>query len=113
MIGGPDWRETDTAVTEDRCRDTEVHGRPELLVPADLAVVMGMQVDEPGGYDRAVRIDYTIGRRFAVADLGDFAVADADRCLVRLAAIAVVHQTTGDLEVEYHCLSATRCGHPG
>ena len=50
----------------------------ELFVPADLTVVVCVDVDEPRGHDRPARVDGLGGGAVALADVDDLAVFDPD-----------------------------------
>jgi hypothetical protein len=53
--------EADTAVAEDDRGDAVGGRRLETIVPRDLPVVVGVEVEEPGGDDRPVGVDLLAG----------------------------------------------------
>ena len=108
LTAGPHRGEADTAVAGHERRDAVAAGRLEQAVPADLPVVVGVDVDEAGGHHMPCRVDGFGGlaahRRIvgAAADhVDDLAVLDADVGLVALGTRAVDDSATGDLEVEH------------
>ena len=76
---GAHRREAEAAVAE-RHRGDAVPARDRApRVPLDLRVVVGVQVDEAGRDDQAVRVEHALGARLVDApDLRDPAAADAD-----------------------------------
>ena len=70
-------RESHAAIAHDDRRDPVPRRRGEQRIPADLTVVMGVDVDEPGGDDEPVGVDRAPGGGSRkVTDLGDDAVVD-------------------------------------
>ena len=97
-------------------RDAVAAGRLQQAVPADLAVVVGVDVDETRRHHLPCRVDgfgrFTAQLRVAGAaahHVDDLAVLDADVGLVALGARAVDDGATGDLEVE-HEFPPSLCG---
>ena len=78
---GPHRRETDAAIAHDDRGDAVPAARGDLLVPADLAVVVGVDVDETRGQQLAPGIDDAPGLRRAAPrgrNLGDLPAVDDD-----------------------------------
>jgi hypothetical protein len=71
-------RETDAAVAHDGGGHAMAGRGLHVLVPADLAVVVGVDVEEAGGDERTVCIDGPAGRSGDAADFGDAATGDGD-----------------------------------
>ena len=72
-------READAAVAHDDRGDAVPARRREQRIPADLAVVVGVDVDEAGRDQQPVGVDRAPGRSAGqIADLGDDAVVDRD-----------------------------------
>ena len=62
VVVGPARREADAAVAHHRGRDAVRRRRRHAVRPDGLTVVVGVQVDEPGGDEQAGRVDLA-GRR--------------------------------------------------
>ena len=74
---GLDRREAEAAVAQHQRRHAVPARGRAVGVPADLGVVVGVQVDEAGRHDQAVGVDGAVGRALGpAADLGDAAVLD-------------------------------------
>ena len=63
VVGGTDRGEADAAVAHHHRRDAVPAGRGELVVPRRLAVVVGVDVDEPRRDEGAVGVDLPSARR--------------------------------------------------
>ncbi len=74
----PHRREPDAAVAHHDRRDAVPRRRRDLLVPADLAVEVGVDVDEARRHQRAVGVDGAAGGALDVTDGRDHAVTDRD-----------------------------------
>ena len=105
--------ETDAAVAADDRRHTVHAGRLQQAVPADLAVVVGVDVDEArgddaaGGIDRLRRLPLQSGAvAVATTNLDDPAVLDPDVGPERLVPGAVDDGAAGDRQV-VHAASST------
>ena len=70
--------EADAAVAEEQRGHPVLHARTEGLVPARLAVVVGVQVDEPRGEPGAVGVDPSVRCAVHPSDLADDPVLHAD-----------------------------------
>ncbi len=104
----PHRGEADAAVAGHHGGDPVTAGRLQRAVPADLAVVMGMDVDEAGGHQMPGRIEGfggltgQLGIAGAATDhVDDLAGLDADVGLVALRSRSVHDCATGDLQVEH------------
>jgi hypothetical protein len=118
LAARPHRREADAAVAGHDGRDAVAAGRLQQAVPAHLPVVVGVDIDEAGGYHLPCRVDGFGGRtaHFGVAgsaadDVDDHAVLDADVGAEAIRTGAVDDSATGDLEVEHEILLlvAMRC----
>ena len=70
-------------------------------VPANLGVIMGMQVNKPGGDNQAVRLNDALrsaGR--PTADLGDFSILDPDIGLKARDAHPVNNRSPFDMNIK-------------
>jgi hypothetical protein len=94
-----DRREADPATAHHARRHAVQRGRRELGVPRHLAVVVGVDVDEPGQDVRAARVDRAPRHIGAVADRGDPPARDRDVAGERRASGSVDDRSAGDLEV--------------
>ena len=73
--------EADTAVAHHDRRDAVPRRRGQQRIPADLAVVVSVDVDEAGGDQQSFGVDGPAsGRPREIADLGDDAVVHGDIC---------------------------------
>ena len=94
-------REAEAAVAEHHRGDAVPAGDRAVRVPADLGVVMGVQIDEARRDDQAVGVDDFLGEaRRASADLRDLAVLDPDVAPVARHAGAVDDGAAFDLNVD-------------
>jgi hypothetical protein len=106
LAARPHRREPDTAVAAHHGRHAMQTGRLERLVPADLTVVVGVNVDEPRGDHAARRVDGS-GRLLGdaciiavpTAHLDDAAVLDTDVGREAIGASPVHDGAPGDLQV--------------
>ena len=104
----PHGREADAAVARDDGGDAVPARRLQQAVPADLTVVVRVDVDEARRDDLAGRVD-RLGRiafqrwvsRPAAANFDDLAVLDGHIGLESVRARAVDNGSAGDLEVEH------------
>ena len=70
-------------------------------IPANLRIVMGMQIDEAGRDDQPARVNHLLGEaRGASADLRDFAVFDPDVAAIARYPRAIDDGAAFDLNVE-------------
>ena len=95
-------RQRDAAVAGDDGGHAVLRRRIEAVVPPHRAVVVGVDVDEPGCHERARGVD----RRFAVgaqvgSDLGDQPVAHADVAPVRRPAGAVHDRAASNQQITH------------
>ena len=95
-------READAAIAHDHRGDAVIHGRFQFLVPGNLAVIMGVQVDEAGRHDGPCGVDHLFCVFGAGPDFGDASVFHADIGANGLAAVAVINKAAGDFEIESH-----------
>ena len=58
-------------------------------VPANLCIVVGMRVDEPGSYNGSIRIDNSYRQAINIADRRNLPIADCDVAASTRAARAV------------------------
>ena len=113
LAAGCHRSETDPAVTTDHRGHPVQTGRFEQPVPADLPVVVGVDVDEPWRHDPAGGIDalHRLSLKTAVVAVAaphfdDHTVGDSDISPKRLPAGAVHNGATGDRQV-VHAASST------
>ena len=78
VIGRADGGEADAAVAHHDRGDAVPARRRQLDVPRRLAVVVGVDVDEPGRDEGAVGVELAAAAPVDVADGGDDAVVDGD-----------------------------------
>ena len=98
---GFDRREPETAIAQHDRGHAVPAGDGAPRVPADLGVVMRMQIDEPGCDDQPVGIDDRIGTAGRTpADPGDFSVLDPDVALKTRNARSVDDGASLDMNVE-------------
>ena len=104
----PHRREADAAVTGDHRGDAVIAGGLQQLIPADLAVVVGVDVDETGRDDLSGRVDRLGGLAFqrratrpAATNLDDVAVLDGDVGVESVRARSVHDGSARDFEVEH------------
>ncbi len=71
-------READAAVAHHHGRHPVPAGGREQRVPGDLAVEVGVHVDESGRHQRAVGVDLLVRELVDATDLGDDPVGDRD-----------------------------------
>ena len=101
VVGRAHGREADAAVAEHDGRDA-VGGRGlQAVVPGDLAVVVGVEIEEPGRHQRAVGVDLLRRGLVDLADGDDAAVADADVAGERVGAGAVDDRSAADHGVKH------------
>ena len=81
--------EADATIAHDGCGDAVPGGGSHPAVPSGLGVVMGMDVDEAGGHQLALRVDLFRATRRYLADFDNFATSDGDVGFVRCGAGAV------------------------
>ena len=105
---GPHRREADAAVAGHDGGHAVPAGRLEQGVPADLAVVVGVDVDKAGRDDLSGGVDGLGGIAFqrrtagcATPDLDDLAVFDGDVGIESVCAGAVHDGAAGDFEIEH------------
>ena len=78
-VFGPGRREADAAVTRDCGRHSIGEGRVERIIPKILPVIMGVDIDEARGDQRAIGIDRLArGVGHPPADRNDFTVGYGD-----------------------------------
>ena len=97
-VGGS-GRETDTAVAHDHGGDAVPQRRREQRVPRDLAVVVGVHVDEAGRDDEAGGVELFSTRLVDGADGGDAAVVDGDVGEHGGSPATVDHRSVADHEI--------------
>ncbi len=105
---GPDWCESDPAVAGYHRCHTVIRRRFQNVVPADLAVVVSVDIDETGSDDHACRLD-RLGRGpfqrsvtgAAPAHFHDHAAGDADVADEALGAGAVDDGAAENLQIEH------------
>ena len=66
------------AVAHDHARDPMPGRRRHRAVPANLCIVVGVGVDEPGRYNGAVGIDNSRRQAINIADRGNVSITDCD-----------------------------------
>ena len=72
-------RKAEAAVAQSHRRDAVPAGQGAVGVPENLGVVVGVQVDEAGGHDQALGVDFPLSvAAVQPADLGDATVLDGD-----------------------------------
>jgi hypothetical protein len=106
---GDDRGEADAAVAGDHRRHAVATGRLQQAVPADLAVVVGVDVDEAGSDDAIRRVDRLYGTTAepgivdaaTATHLHDPAVFDADIGCIAVGASSVDDGAADDLQVEH------------
>ena len=76
VVGGAHRGEADAAVAEDDGGDAVGGRRLQRVVPRDLAVVVGVEVEEAGRHERTVGVDLLASGLVDHADGDDAAVAD-------------------------------------
>src|SRR5204862_4697454 len=99
MIDRPAWCEADAAIAHDCRGDAVLRGRRDVLAPGDLAVIMGVYVDETGRDQFALGVDLFLAFAQNLADFGDAAARDGDVGLVEVAALAVGNVAAADHDV--------------
>ena len=87
-----DRREADAAVAGDGRGDAMREAGIDRIVPNELSVIMGVQVDKAGRYECALCIDLLGGSARNLADLDDRAVPDRD-----VGGVAGIAGAVGDL----------------
>ena len=93
-------REAEAAIAEHERGHAVPSGDRAIGIPADLGVVMGVQIDEAGRDDQAVGVDGLLGEAGrASADLGDLAVFNPDVAAIARDAGAVDDGAAFDLNV--------------
>ncbi|BBZ53841.1 hypothetical protein MPHO_08330 [Mycolicibacterium phocaicum] len=116
LLAGAHGREADATVARNDRRHAVVARRLQHAVPADLAVVVGVDVHESGSDDLAAGVD-RLGRitgqhrvvRTAAVNFDDLAVLDRDIGGEPVRPRAVDDSATGDLQIEHICsLAAAR-----
>ncbi len=107
LAPGDDRSEPDAAAPHHARGDAVERARRELLVPRDLAVVVGVDVHEPREHVRAARVERATSRAVALADRDDAPVLDGDVARERRAARAVDDGPAHDFQVEHLRMSFT------
>src|SRR3984957_3374220 len=102
-----DRREADAAVAHHQRGDAVPARRSEIRVPGDLAVVVGVDVDEAGGDEESGRVDFAPGRASRGADRSDLAAIDSDIADEAGLAGSIDHFSIADYEV-MHALGSSR-----
>ena len=100
-------REGESAVAAKNGGDAVDVGRGGVRVPEELGVVVGVDIDEAGGYDEAVSVE-GLGRLFidGAAERDDPTIADTDIALDARGSGAVDDGAAADEVVEHAgCLS--------
>jgi len=100
-VGGPDGGETHPAIAHHQRRHPVGGRRLQNVVPGDLAVVVGVDVDPPRGHERPVGLDDLPGRFGDHPDLDDPAVPDSDVGRVRRTTTAVHDGSALDGYIEH------------
>ncbi len=108
LLAGPHRSETNATVAGDDGGHPVTAGRLQQRVPADLPVVVGVDVDESGRDDLAGGVDGLGGIAFqrrtarpAAPNLDDLAVLDGDVGVESVRAGAVDDGATGDFQIEH------------
>ena len=102
FVARPHRRKRERAVAADDGGDAVVGGEAAERVERYLPVVVGVVVDESGGYDMPASVDGARGGVAQTSDRGDAPVRDADIGLTRGRAGAVNDEATRDQQVECH-----------
>ena len=92
-------RKADAAIAEDHSRDAVPEGRREQRVPGNLAVEVGVDVDEAGRDQEAVGVDFFAAEVVDFTDRGDDAVVNRDVGLPGRRAGAVDDESVADYEI--------------
>ena len=106
VVRRPDRGEADAAVAHYDGRHAMPRRRREPAVPRRLAVVMGVNVDEPGRDQRAVGVDLPCRPGADPTDLGDHAPVDRDVGRERLAPTPVDDRSSPDDQVVHDTIVA-------
>ena len=101
VIGWAHGREAHTAVAQHDGRDAVGGRRLEGVVPRDLAVVVGMEIEEAGGDDRAVGVDLPAAPSVDRTDLDDGVAVDGDVAGERRGSGAVDDGAASNDDVEH------------
>jgi hypothetical protein len=113
VVPGPDRGEADAAVAHDDGRHAVPRRGRELAVPGRLAVVVGVNVHEPGCDQRTVGIDLLRRPGAYPPDVGDHAAVDRDVRAERLAPEPVDDCSSSDDQVVHDTIvaraGAARC----
>ena len=99
VVGPPARGEADAAVAHHRGRDAVRRRRCHAVRPDGLTVVVGVQVDEPGGDEQPCRIDLAGAGAVDAPDRGNPAVGDRDVADERFTSAAVDHGAVADDQV--------------
>src|SRR4051794_8786138 len=99
MIGWPTGRETDAAIADDDRGHAMDGGRQQPLLPDDLAIIMGVNVDETRRDDQPRRVNFLAAALDLVAYLYDEAILDADVGDAALAAQTVEYRAAPDHQI--------------
>jgi len=102
MVGRPDRCEADPATAHRAGRDTMNRRGRELLVPADLSVVVRVDVDEARRHDGPACVDCLGAAFVAFAHGDDLAVLDAYVAGVPFAAGSIYEGPSDDFQVIHH-----------
>jgi len=86
----------DPTVAHDHARDPMPGRRRHRAVPANLCIVVGVWVDESGGYNGAVGIDNFRCQAIDIADRRNLSIADCDVAASRRVACAVDQRSVLD-----------------
>ena len=96
-----DRREAETAISEHHRRHPVISRDGAPRIPANLGVVVGVQVDKARGHDLAGSVDDALrGATGTPPELGHLAVLDPDIALVARHPCAVHHRAVLDVDVE-------------
>ena len=103
-IVGVERGQAEAAVAHDHGRASVPTGRRGRLVPVQLALEVGVAVDEAGRHDEAAGVDDLSGRLVdGVVDDSDPAADDPDVSQSSRSASAVDDRATTDQQIEPHC----------
>ncbi len=106
VVPHPDRSEADAAVAHDDRRHAVPRRGCELAVPGRLAVIVGVDVHEPGRDQRAVGVDLLCRAGADPTDLGDHAPVDRDVGRERLAPAPVDDRSSPDNQVVHATIVA-------
>ena len=101
MILGPGRGKADTAISHDDRGHAMVRRRRKAVLPGDLSVVMGMDIDEAGGNDPAGSVDLLRTPAIDLPHLHDGPALDRDIGLNGICAGAIVNGTSAHYEIVF------------